>query len=120
MDTFNLAKKILETISLDLTEYKLNLEFLEKIPDSTVLITEVFPNDELKQIYKNFIPYLEGKKILPFASTLGNSNFCIGFEKENFEKIYYQDLDFGIYKVADSMEDFLKALRKKEKQEYFL
>jgi len=118
-DKFNLAKEILETINLNLTEYKLNTDLLEEIPDTSLLITEVFPKDELEEIYKSFSPYLEDNKILPFASTLGDSNFCIGFSKENFGKIYYQDLDFGVFKVADSMESFIKALRKKDTKDYF-
>ena len=123
MEKLNRAKEILETITLNLTEYKLDTDFLKElkkeIPDTALLITEVFPKDELEEIYKRFIPYLEGYKILPFASTLGDSNFCIGFSKENFGKVYYQDLDFGIFKVGDSMESFIKALRKKDSKDFF-
>ena len=124
MEKLNLVKEILETITLNLTEYKLDTDFLgelkKELPDTALLITEVFPKDELEEIYKSFSPYLEDNKILPFASTLGDSNFCIGFSKENFGKIYYQDFDFGLFKVTDSMESFIKALRKKDTKDYLL
>ena len=122
MEKLNLVKKILESINLNLIEYKFDTDLLDElkkeIPDTTLLITEIFPKDELEELYKSFSPYLEDNRILPFASTLGDSNFCIGFSKENFGKIYYQDLDFGIYEVSDSIENFIKALRKKDSEDY--
>jgi len=115
---FHLVKAILKNVPQNLSEYKLNLEdfhpLTRETPEETLLITEVFPESDLEEIYERFTPYLEGHEILPFAHTLGDCALCIGFSQENLGAIYYQDLDFGIYKISDSMVHFLAMLRKKE------
>lgn len=83
----------------------------KQIPDQYLIIEEVFPEDELGDIWGNFEPYLSEHEIFPFLGTLGEAVICIGFSKINKGKIFYFDFDFGCIPFDnDLLSDFLGKL----------
>ncbi|TNZ29771.1 SMI1/KNR4 family protein, partial [Vibrio parahaemolyticus] len=45
----------------------------KKIPDKFIIIEEVFPKDELEDIWSNYEEYLDEYLIFPFLGTLGEA-----------------------------------------------
>ncbi|MFG6177467.1 hypothetical protein ACGTN6_09505 [Halomonas sp. THAF12] len=96
---------------IDVSFYR---ELKNNIPDSAIALEEVFPMSELEEIWENFKPYLEPHKIFPLIGTLGETVICIGYGKENREKIYYFDFDFGKIPLNnDNLDDFIEKLKTK-------
>lgn len=97
-----LSKKI------DVSNYK---ELSKQIPDQFLLIEEIFPKDELEEIWGDFESYLDEYKIFPFMGTLGETVICIGYGESNKGKIFYFDFDFGCFPLSDdSLDDFMEKL----------
>jgi len=101
-----LSQEIL-TKKVDVSLYN---ELKSKIPDEYVYLEEIFPEDEIQEIWDNYKLYLQEYKIFPFIGTLGESVICIGYDEENFGKIYYFDFDFGCFLLEENLDDFLKKL----------
>ncbi|ASA54565.1 SMI1/KNR4 family protein [Vibrio gazogenes] len=104
-----------EPLHSDLVTKKIDVsiydELSSSIPDSSVLIKEVFPEDELLEIWNNYKPYLEEYSIFPFLGTLGEAVICIGYGSYNLGKIFYFDFDFGQFCLDnDSLNVFLSKL----------
>lgn len=84
-----------------------------EIPDNVVVLEEVFPENELDDIWENFKPYLESHKIFPFIGVLGGAVICIGYGENNSGEIFYFDFDFGKIPLdGDDLNSFLKKLKK--------
>lgn len=83
----------------------------KKIPDKFIIIEEVFPKDELEDIWSNYEEYLDEYLIFPFLGTLGEAVICIGYGNDNKGKIFYFDFDFGACELdGDNLEAFLEKL----------
>ena len=85
-------------------------ELKRKIPDEYVYLEEVFPEDEIEEIWDNYKSYLQENKIFPFIGTLGESVICIGYDEQNYGKIYYFDFDFGDFLLENNLDSFVKKL----------
>jgi hypothetical protein len=86
----------------------------EGIPDEFVFIEEVFPKNELGEIWDNYKQYLSEDKIYPFLGTMGDAVICIGYGEENLGKIFYFDFDFGALILDDDdLPSFLEKLVEK-------
>jgi hypothetical protein len=81
------------------------------IPDKHIIIEEVFPKDELEDIWSNFETYLSEYQIFPFLGTLGEAVICVGYGDTNKGKLFYFDFDFGSFQLDDDgLEGFLGKL----------
>ena len=85
-------------------------ELKSKIPDEYVYLEEVFPEDEIEEIWNNYKSYLQEHKVFPFIGTLGESVICIGYDEQNYGKIYYFDFDFGCFLLEENLDNFVKKL----------
>jgi len=86
-------------------------ELSQQIPDKYLVIEEVFPKDELEDIWDNFESYLNEYQIFPFLGTLGESVICIGYGDTNKGKLFYFDFDFGSFQLDnDDLDSFLGKL----------
>ena len=96
---------------------KVDISLYEKlkreIPDKYVYLEEIFPEDEIEEIWNNYKPYLQEHKIFPFIGTLGETVICIGYDERNYGKIYYFDFDFGCFFLEENLDNFVKKLIKK-------
>lgn len=93
---------------MDVSIYK-NLS--QQIPDRFIVIEEVFPKDELEDIWSNYEAYLSEHQIFPFLGTLGETVICIGYGDANKGKIFYFDFDFGSFELGgDGLKAFLGKL----------
>lgn len=104
-----------EPLFTTLTEKKLNTskykELRKEIPDDFITIEEVFPKEEIEEIWDNYKPYLSEDEIFPFLGTLGEAVICIGYGKENKGKIFYFDFDFGKIQLDhDNLSAFIEKL----------
>lgn len=88
-------------------------ELEKEIPDQFILIEEVFPENDINDIFLNYKPYIGELEILPFLGTLGEATICIGFGKLNKGKIFYFDFDFGCFSLDDSLDEFIAKLESK-------
>ncbi|OOE80957.1 hypothetical protein BZG25_04805 [Salinivibrio sp. ML198] len=53
----------------------------QAIPDDTLSIEEVFAEDELEEIYRNFVLYLDNEAILPFMASTVTPYFVLVLAK---------------------------------------
>lgn len=83
-----------------------------QVPDKYLVIEEVFPQDEIDDIWDNFKPHLSEHEIFPFVETLGEGVICVGYGQSNKGKIYYFDFDFGHFLLDDSFDEFTNKLIK--------
>lgn len=98
----------LPTKKVDVKLYK---ELHHTIPDSFLLIEEVFPEEELDDIWTNYKPYLAQYNIFPVIGTLGDAVICIGYSQESRNKVYYFDFDFGCISFDNQdLEEFILHL----------
>lgn len=94
---------------VDLTDYD---AVNQAIPDDTLPIEEVFAEDELEEVYLNFVPYLDNEAILPFMGSYGNAVFCLGIGEESQGYVYYFDLDFGLHLLTkEGLTTFVCSLK---------
>jgi hypothetical protein len=119
MNEYTIIQKLIEKVwkaplcqnvltkKVDLSLYK---EFEKKVPDEYVYLEEVFPEDEIEEIWDNYKSYLQEHKIFPFIGTLGESVICIGYDEQNYGKIYYFDFDFGYFLLEENLDAFVKKL----------
>lgn len=94
--------------SIDVIQYK---ALSAAIPDRKLEITELIPSAEVKAVRERYEPYLEGVDANPVAATLGDDMIFIGSGPENAGSIYYVDIEFGAFKLHDSIADFLKSTK---------
>ena len=104
-----------EPLHSGLTTKKIDVSLYDEldanIPDTSILINEVFPEGELPEIWNNYKPYLEEYSVFPFLGTLGEAVICIGYGDSNLGKIFYFDFDFGLFCLkGDSLNIFLSKL----------
>lgn len=104
-----------EPIFSEITSKKIDVSIYanlsQKIPDKFVVIEEVFPKDELEEIWRNYESYLSEFRIFPFLGTLGEAVICVGYGDRNKGKIFYFDFDFGCFELGgDKLEEFLGKL----------
>ncbi|MBH0059155.1 SMI1/KNR4 family protein [Pseudoalteromonas sp. SWXJZ94C] len=81
-----------------------------EIPDDTLVIESVFKDEELDKINEYCAPYLSEFGVTAFSETLGDMLVCVGVENEKKGFIYYFDMDFGCFKLDDSIEKFVSKL----------
>jgi len=103
-------KEELVTKKIDVSLYS---SLKQALPDSYLCIEEVFPKDEIEDIWSNFKPYLQEFQIFPIMETLGEGVICIGYDETNKGNIYYFDFDFGCFLLENSLESFISALKDK-------
>jgi hypothetical protein len=56
------------------------------------------------------IPYLDDNSVCPIIEVLGGNVICLGFSEANEGKVYYFDMDFGLYELNQTIEEFKKKL----------
>ncbi len=119
MNKYMIVQKLIEKtwkapLSQEILTKKVNVslynELKRKIPDEYVYLEEVFPEDEIEEIWDNYKSYLQENKIFPFIGTLGESVICIGYDEQNYGKIYYFDFDFGDFLLENNLDSFVKKL----------
>lgn len=93
---------------IDITQYK---DMSESIPDRKLEIVEIIPPNEVGVIRERYEPYLEGIDANPIATTLGDEMIFIGDGEENKGRVYYVDLEFGVFKLHNSISEFLSAIK---------
>jgi hypothetical protein len=88
-----------------------NYETLKNsIPDQEILLQSVFAEGELEEITTRYAPYAAG--FTPFLGTLGEAVICIGNTEGNKGKVALLDMDFGLFMLDDSLEEFQQKLIK--------
>ncbi len=85
---------------------------LSEVPDEVIEITEVFPMNEFETIGGRFQPFLSEHHVCPFLETLGGNVVCVGYHGENLGSIFYFDFDFGLFRLAESLGEFLSVLKR--------
>lgn len=109
-------KYLKSTIGCNLPKYvdmTLYPEISKEIPSKFLEIEEVFKVEEIYQIIANFKPYLDDEvehEIQPILGVLGGSVICIGVDSVNNGEIFYYDMDFGVFKLDDNIDEFLNKL----------
>ena len=93
---------------IDVTQYK---ELRESIPDRKLEIIEIIPANEVKVIRERYKPYLEGIDANPIAATLGDEMIFIGSGLKNNGCVYFVDIEFGVFKLHNSISEFLSAIK---------
>ena len=104
-----------EPIFSEITSKKMDVSIYnnlsQQIPDKFVVIEEIFPKDELEEIWSNYEAHLSELQIFPFLGTLGEAVICVGYGDRNKGKIFYFDFDFGGFELDDdNLEMFLGKL----------
>lgn len=77
------------------------------IPDRQLEISEVFPAEELEEIWRYFSPYTDIYHISPIIESYGNVVIAIGNSDKNFGLIYLFDSDFGCFELEKSLNAFI-------------
>lgn len=93
---------------IDVTQYR---ELSESIPDRKLEIVEIISSNEVEEVRKRYVPYLEGIDANPVAVTLGDEMIFVGNGYENKGNVYYVDLEFGVFKLHNSIVEFLSAIK---------
>jgi hypothetical protein len=99
---------------LELTEAKgkkvkveLYPEMKNEIPDKYLLIESMISKERFKEVLEFCKPILEGLSVFALFDILGGNLICIGYSEENLGFVYYFDFDFGIFKLDDSIAEFI-------------
>lgn len=79
-------------------------------PDRKLAITEVIPEEEKQEILGRYIPHLEGINAEPLAVTLGDEMLFVGSGDNNMGKIYYIDIEFGVFPLDKTLQVFIEKL----------
>lgn len=119
MNEYTIIQKLIEKIwkaplSKEILTKKLDVSLYEdlksKIPDKYIFLEEIFPEEEIETIWDSYKSYLQEDKIFPFIGTLGESVICIGYDEQNYGKIYYFDFDFGYFLLEEKLDGFINKL----------
>lgn len=81
------------------------------IPDRQLEIIEVIEPEEIAEIRSKYGQFLGGISATPAAVTLGDEMIFIGDSTTNEGYVYYVDIEFGVFKLHDSVEGFLNAIK---------
>ncbi len=93
---------------IDVAQHK---ELSDFIPDKKLEIVEIIPPEEVTAIRERYTPYLEGIDANPIAVTLGDEMIFIGSGPKNEGNVYYVDIEFGVFKLHNSISKFLSAIK---------
>jgi len=119
MNEYTIIQKLIEKIwraplSKEILTKKIDVSLYEnlksKIPDKYIFLEEIFPEEEIETIWDSYKSYLQEDKIFPFIGTLGESVICIGYDEQNYGKIYYFDFDFGCFLLEEKLDVFINKL----------
>jgi hypothetical protein len=77
-----------------------------EIPDDNLILESVFEKDDLDEIFSNFEPYIDDRNICPIIEVLGGNVICIGFAPSNEGRVYYFDMEFGLFELDKTLQDF--------------
>lgn len=82
-----------------------------KVPDEYVLVDEVISSESLNKVYELCKSSLEeyNLDLFPVLSLLGGHLICAKSIENNFH-FYYVDFDFGCFKLAESVGEFLELV----------
>lgn len=92
---------------IDVAQYP---KLSEAIPDKKLEIVELIEPDEIALVTARYQPFLEGIEAAPLAVTLGDEMLFIGTSGDNSGFIYYVDIEFGVFLLEQSLQDFVSAL----------
>lgn len=92
-------------------EVKKYQELAEAIPDKELEIIEVVEEVEREEVRVRYMPYLEGVRAFPAAVTLGDEMIFVGDGDDNGGCVYYVDIEFGVFKMNDSIEGFIAEVK---------
>lgn len=81
------------------------------IPDTQLLFTEAFQQDELASIAARFAPFLYHAQYLPLLTTDYDQLLVIGYGASNANQIAYFDLDFGLCPLNCDLSQLLQQLQ---------
>ncbi|ASK18605.1 hypothetical protein [Halomonas sp. N3-2A] len=93
---------------IDVTRYP---HLSSSIPDRQLEIIEVIESKETSEIRSRYEQFLGGISAAPAAVTLGDEMIFIGDSTNNEGCVYYVDIEFGVFKLHESMEEFLNAIK---------
>ncbi|MCH1925345.1 hypothetical protein L9G74_01835 [Shewanella sp. C32] len=86
-------------------------ELQATIPDTELLFTEVFLQDELATIAARFAPFLYHVHYLPIISSDYEQLIVLGYGAENAGQVAYFDFDFGLCPLNCDLPQLLQQLR---------
>ena len=86
-------------------------ELQATIPDTELLFTEVFLQDELATIAARFAPFLYHAHYLPIISSDYEQLIVLGYGAENAGQVAYFDFDFGLCPLHCDLPQLLQQLR---------
>ena len=86
-------------------------ELYSAIPDDRIVIVELIDDSELNYVLSRYLPFLGGVDVVPAAVTLGDEMIFIGSGSNNDGYVYYVDIEFGIFKLHNSVDEFLNAIK---------
>ena len=95
---------------LDVSNYPM---LAVKIPDKILEITEVIESNDIEKVRGSYRPYLDGIEADPAAVTFGDEMIFIGTGALNLDKVYYVDIEFGVFELHRTTKGFLDALQSK-------
>jgi len=80
------------------------------VTDNYIVIQEAIDFHQADEASERFKPYIGEYEVFPILGTLGGNVVCIGTSETNRGIIYYYDFDFGIFKLAPSITEFMSQL----------
>ena len=84
---------------------------MESIPDKLIELIELIDPKEFSELYDKYKPYLEGVEAYPIAVTLGDEMIFIGNGCKNDGNVYYVDIEFGVFKLNETVTEFMSNLK---------
>jgi hypothetical protein len=107
----DLHKKKIEKKILNLSK---NYPLIKKeISITFAEIDEVVPiegENNIEEVIEWTLNDLREYGIVPVITLTGGSIICLGVKDDNESQFFYFDYDFGIYKMNDTIEEFIEKL----------
>ena len=100
-ELINLQNKIISIADIESVK--------DAVPDDSLVLEKIYPLEEIEVIFERIHPYLEGENVVPFLNLLGDNCLCISISDQD-DSIFYWDADFGIFKIAESIESLINLV----------
>jgi hypothetical protein len=82
----------------------------EAIPDKYLVIQEAVRYEQADITFERVRQYIYDYAVYPILVILGGNILCIGISKENVGAIFYYDFDFGLFEIANSLNELIGQL----------
>ncbi len=92
------------------SKLKIDVSHLEEVTDDEIQIDEVFLEEDLNEVADQFRDQIKEYAVFPFIEVMGGHVVCIGISRKNRGEIFYLDFDFGLFKLANNINEFIDSI----------